>query len=280
MNVRVNDKGGLNAGAAGEAADYEPARLLADLTAAQKVSEGSRERPSRINLADIVLMPDLFQPRGMSERHIGDLVRAIERFGEVDPVTVLVVGERPILVDGHHRVEAYRRAKKPAEIPVAYFEGTPQEAVLVAGEANSKAKLPMTAQERQNHAWRLVLLNKHSKADIARASGASESQIGNMRQVRRKLGEEAFDCGSWWQARKAAQGDVAEMNDDDREQWKQDLADRFADRLAKEFSTKLADRPEVAAMALAAYFGRRLPELLLELRAHVGGEEEDDSDEF
>lgn len=264
---------------ANEAISFEPAQMLAELLEEAK-SGRPHPRPSRLPLGAITKMPELFQPRGMSEKHIGDLSRAIHNFGEVDPIIVLPVGERAILIDGHHRFEAYERTAKVAEVPVSYFEGTPEEAVLVAGQANSMAKLAMTGQERQNFAWRLVLLNQHSKAEIARAAGVSQAQVANMRVIRKKLGVEAFGHTSWFRARHNAHGHDDPMTDDDREQWKQDLADRFADRLARTFSTTLADRPEIAAMALASYFGRRLEEVVDELQAFLSADEDDLEDEF
>ncbi|TIU32968.1 MAG: hypothetical protein E5W38_10905 [Mesorhizobium sp.] len=134
----------------------------------------------------------------------------------------------------------------------------------------------MSTQERQNYAWRLVLLGTHSKARIARAAGVSEAQVANMRVVRKALGRDAIDFQSWWLARTNAKGPVEQMDEEDREQWKEELADRFADRLAKEFSTTLADRPEIAAMALNAYFGRRLPEVVAELRSFLPDEDNDE----
>nr|WP_196815241.1 ParB/RepB/Spo0J family partition protein [Mesorhizobium sp. L2C054A000] len=265
--------------ASGEAALFEPAQLLADLLAASKANEPNA-RPNRLPHKAITKMPALFQPRGMSEKHIGDLVRVIQNHGEVDPLTVIAVGSRAVLVDGHHRLEAYERAKKLAGIPVTYFDGTPEEAVLEAGRANSKAKLPMSGQERQNYAWRLVLLGQHSKAKIVQAAGVSAGQVGNMRVVLRKLGEEAFGFTSWWRARRHAQGEVEEHSDEDRDQWMQDMADDFADRLVKTFAMSLAEQPEIAAMALASYFGRRLPDVVQELRSFVPDDEAEDQDDF
>lgn len=258
---------------------FEPAQRLAELMA-EGGSVPRDDVPNRLALHEIIEMPDLFQMRGMSDRHVSDLVRAIQNVGELDPVTVVQVGAKAILIDGHHRLAAYRQAKRMTGIPVRYFSGTLEEALLEAGQANSKAKLPMTSQERQNCAWRLVLLGKHSKAQIGKASGVSTSQIGNMREVMKKLSVEAFECRAWWQARERARGKGYEMTDDEREQWKQELAERFADQLAKMFSTKLAQHPEIAAMALATYFGRRLPEVVRELHQHAPELDEDENSDF
>lgn len=257
---------------------FAPAERLAELMA-EAGTTPSGKAPDRLHLQAITTIPELFQPRGMSNRHISDLVRAIENNGEVDPMTVMQIGKRVVLIDGHHRIEAYRQAGRTLSIPVRYFEGTLEEAVLEAGQANSKVKLPMTSQERHDYAWRLVLLGKHSKTDVARGSGISPSSVANMRKVKKGLGQEAFDCGSWWQARERAQGRGHEMSEEDREKWKEEWADRVADQLAKMFSTKLTNHPEVAAMALATYFGRRLPEVVNELQHHLPEPDDDLGDE-
>ncbi|WP_245437759.1 MULTISPECIES: ParB N-terminal domain-containing protein [unclassified Mesorhizobium] len=264
---------------------------------------GPASGPPELRLEDIETVPELFQPRGgISERHVSDLIKAIKAVGALDPVTVMVVGRgipdtsaggsssqaagsRFILIDGHHRVEAYGAAKWTQPVPVTYFQGTPEEAVLVAGEANSKAKLPMDNTDRQNFAWRLVLIDRHSKAEVAKASGISGNQVAIMRRVKRTLGEDAGDHTSWFRARLAANGKDHERNgEDEREQWMQQVADRYADELTKKFSTKLALNPEIAAMALASYFGRKLPEVYGFLREHLGEDDrraiEVDTDEF
>ena len=60
----------------------------------------------------------------MDERHISELVRAIKTRGQVEPVTVMQIGDKTVLIDGHHRVVAYKLAKATSAIPVRYFEGT------------------------------------------------------------------------------------------------------------------------------------------------------------
>lgn len=251
--------------------------LLAEEAAGGEPHEPKRQR---IPLDEIELVPELFQPRSMSERHISDLVRVIDGTGRMDPLTVFQMPTRVILLDGHHRYAAFQRATHPpADIPVVYFEGTLHEAVLAAGEANSKAKLPMSARERMDYAWRLELLGGYSLAQIGRASGASKSQVAEMRKIRKKLGADAVHCRTWWQARRASKGDVAElMSDEEREVWKQEQAERYADALARNFSTKLAGHPEIAAMALKIYFGRKLPELVSEMTALVPKQDEEEMD--
>lgn len=260
--------------------------LMAEWSSAQAASVASTG-PSELCLRDIETVPELFQPRGgISERHVSELVKAIKAVGVLDPVTVMVVGKRFILIDGHHRTEAYTVARWAERVPVQYFEGSPEDALLVAGEANSKAKLPMDNTDRQNFAWRLVLIDRHSISKIARASGTSGAQVTIMRRAKKTLGEQAGDHVSWFRARLAANGKdyVHNKDDDERGQWMQQVSDRYADELTKKFSTKLALNPEIAAMALASYFGRKLPEVYGFLREHLGEDDrraiEVDNDDF
>ena len=141
---------------------------------------------------------------------------------------------------------------------MVYFEGTLDDAVLEAGRANTKTKLPVTAQERGDYAWRLVCIGTFSKAKIVEASGVSDGRIATMRRVMKSLGDAAFESKSWRHARLLATGRGLSMSDDERDQWKEDQAQRYADRLRKEFGTKLSNNPEIAAMALSIHFGRRL----------------------
>ncbi len=260
---------------AGEEGSFEPARLLAEIAEA---GSADGPHPDRLPVEAIAVKPELFQPRGVSEKHISDLVKAIKAVGDLEAVIVLPAKPKPILIDGHHRIEAYKQAGRTEAIPVVYFEGTPQDAVLEAGQANSKAKLPMVNAERQDYAWRLVLLGHYSKAQIARAAGIAPSQVANMRKVWKLLGREAFDLDSWFRARRKAQGQTDDLNEAEREEWMQQQAARYADAMAKAFSTRLADRPQIAAMALAHYFGRRLPLVYTELAQYVPDDDEDTDD--
>ena len=263
-----------------EAITFEPSALLAELKETAKAPQLT-ELPSRLPLVAIRQIPEVFQPRGnnVCERHVSELRKIIAASGDVDPITVMQVGTDAVLIDGHHRLAAYAQVNRATTVPVKYFEGTLEEAILEAGRANSKAKLPMSTQERQNYAWRLVLMDNHSKAEIASASGASKSQVANMRTVMKKLGAEAFGHPSWWRAREAAKGrgETHQMSEQEIEIWKDEMASRYADRLTKEFSSKLSSNTEIAARALSIYFGRRLGELVGELREHLA---EDGDSEF
>ena len=242
------------------------------------------ERPDRLPLDSIVEVPEVFQPRdGIVEFHVSDLCKALRNLGDLDPVTVMVNGDRYVMVDGHHRREAYRRTAKASEpkgIPVRYFEGGPIEAILEAGMVNSKVTLTMSSRERSDYAWRLVVTGHFSKAEIAKAAVVGTTIVAQMRKVQKTLGEEAEGYATWFRARKAAENrDDKVMTSEDIDAWKQETADRFADMMARTFSTKLARNPEVAAMALATYFGRHLGDVVSELRGHLWADDLEPEDD-
>lgn len=200
----------------------------------------------------------------MSEHHVHGLSKIIKSQGKVAPVVVWPAGDKIILLDGHHRIEAYKKAEKTDAIPVAYFEGTADAALARSGELNTPLKLPMTNDEKQDFAWRMETLGDYSLNEIVLKSGASKAQVARMRGVKRKLGDLAQCFGTWRAARKHAE-EPEQDTERGSEEWKDQQAEKHADTLAKAFGNKLATNPELAAMAFGIYFGRKLPELYHQL---------------
>ena len=195
----------------------------------------------------------------------------------LDPILVLLIGRQAFLIDGHHRIAAYRK-QGSEDIPVRYFEGSVRDAVLAAGEANSKAVQPMTRSECANYAWRLTCIGGYSKAATAKAASVSERLVATMRATKKTLGEQAANYEDWWQASKAARGkEQRSMTDEEIDEWKEAQAQEYAERLRKTFSGKLITNPEVAARAIEIHFGEHLQELLNELGPY---EEEDVEPDF
>jgi ParB-like chromosome segregation protein Spo0J len=228
------------------------------------------ERPSKQPLKGIAVAPEVFQPRGTDERHINTLAQAVKEKGIVSPILVMQIGPKVVVIDGHHRVAAYEKASRGAEVPVEYFDGPVDEAVLEAGRANSQAKLPMANKERQDFAWRLVKTGRYSKAQIADAAAIGSSQVATMRKVRSALGIKADECGSWWKARRMASGSpTLSMTEGEIEEWKEEEAQRWADKLSKALGNKLAGNPEIASRALEIHLGRKFDEVINEAYSRV-----------
>lgn len=239
--------------------------------------------PEELPIEALTLKPALFQARGEEEDegHIESLKRAIKINGSLDPVTVIQAGKQTVIIDGHHRLEAYKRFGISTPIPVKYFDGSLLDAVLLSGQANSKDKLPMTSGQRQDYAWRLVRMGLYSKLKIRQAAGVSDGQVGLMRRVLKGLGEEALLHDRWLGALREFQGQEHEpYTDEDVEQMLEAQAEDYADRLARQFGNKLSTNPALAARAFNMHFGRKLPDLFAALQDYLPDDYEDEEPEF
>lgn len=228
------------------------------------------EGQSPVPASSIRVEQGLFQMRVMVDHHIKELAGIIKAHGTVEPLLVILVGGVPYLLDGHHRLDAYKRAGKTDAIPVHYFRGTLDEAVLESGAANTAVKLIMNVKQRGDYAWRLTLLGTYSKPQIAKSSGASTSSVGLMRKAKEALGSTACDYTEWAKARRAAQGKGMLLTEKEIEDMKERTASEWTNRLHQIFGSKMVEQPEIAAKALSNYFGRRLDEVVKELKDQTG----------
>ncbi|WP_237479238.1 ParB/RepB/Spo0J family partition protein [Lichenibacterium dinghuense] len=236
--------------------------------------------PDALTIAAIERLEVLFQPRGETEQHIMELRRGLKRDGALAPLTVFQAGSTAFLVDGHHRWTAYKRERFAAPVPVVYFEGSAEEAVTFAGEANSQDKQPMTTGEKSDYAWRLVRCGRFSKSQTARASGTSKATVATMRRVKEALGPDAGGYATWWQAKAAKREQASPKSEDEWEAEQQRKADVIAGKLYAMFYNKLVKNTDVAAMALASHFGNQLGRLAKDLRQYVEEPEEDEDSDF
>ncbi|MBO6717070.1 MAG: ParB N-terminal domain-containing protein [Rhizobiaceae bacterium] len=225
---------------------------------------------------DIKRMVAVFQPRSLEGRlaeddqHVATLVDAIgnaksPRF--LDPILVWWSGVHWYVVDGFHRLLAYRKAGVNQPVPVAVFSGSLEEAVEAAAAANSKDKLPMTKKDKNNMAWRLTLFFEgRSKRQVARSCAVSERNVANMRKARRELlerGEKLENIPEEWDdARRFWQGiDFPENHDFDAA--RQRKVERMAKALSRALGRTAYRDPDVFAAALK-FNEARLPRWLLE----------------
>jgi hypothetical protein len=262
---------------------FAPLERLRELEAQGAVEAmgggGPTERPECLPVSAIVLVAELLQHRGTDEKHIGDLRRALRNNGKLDPMVVLAVADRFYLVDGHHRHAAYEAERVTYPVPVSYYTGTVADAVLEAAIANSKAKLPMTTRERMELAWKLVLMGRYSRKQIRAAASVSDGQVLIMRRVAKALGAQAYAARSWREAQLKA-SEREPMKEEEMEEWLDRVASEYAERMGKTFGNKLSTNPGLAARALSQYFGRKLPDLLYELKGYLPETEDEDQRPF
>jgi hypothetical protein len=173
------------------ASDAEMFEAIEIISSILDLPRSPTEEPDRLPLSDIVEIPSVFQVRGeqTDEHHAGALLDVLRRGADLKAVTVWRCGDGAVLIDGHHRLHAYRRLKgrdkSGITIPVVWFRGGLDEAIRAAAEANNEVKLPLNTEQRMNFGWRLVILDRYSKKEIATMAGISERSVANMRAVKK-----------------------------------------------------------------------------------------------
>jgi hypothetical protein len=177
----------------------------------ETMDQKTTAEPQQLLLKEIATDPDKFQWRVSqfnkveSAEHIRTLTRAL-RGSDVpfEPLLVFQMDGRFYVIDGHHRVAAYRKARWKKPIPVRVFVGTLEQARLAALEGNIRDKLRMSGPEKREAAWRLVKEDKLSKADIVKRGIVSEGTVSTMRRVLKSLTEVGMNPNelSWIEARR------------------------------------------------------------------------------
>lgn len=224
--------------------------------------------PDELPLADLRIAPHFFQFRraDLIEYHVADLVSALKRGDPLDRIAVWYSTAGPVVIDGHHRLEAYRRANWCEPVPITLVAGGFAEARMYAASENSKAKLALTSAERSDAAWVLVAGDYSlSQRRVAAVANVSLGTVNRMVEVARRLREQGTDpasIGQWAKARRSVDGQGVQEFDEERlEAWARD----WCDRLTRAFGTKAQSQPDVLAKALEMYYGERIGSLVVAL---------------
>jgi hypothetical protein len=165
---------------------------VADLEKALKGPK-TPEVPAMFPLKHIHVADRVFQWRlphedvAAKEGHIHNLARALQDDTPFDPILVFPAGKQVYVIDGHHRLAAYRAVKWSKPVPVEAFTGTLGDAQLAALTLNVKDKLPMSRDEKAEAAWRLVKTGKFKVSKIKDTTTVSRSNIYNMEHVFQQL---------------------------------------------------------------------------------------------
>ncbi|MEM5342404.1 hypothetical protein [Paraburkholderia azotifigens] len=184
--------------------------------------------PDTMPLDALEVLPEIFQPRKIEEEdakqpnrrarasgvvfaeHVVKLAAHLSNPGkELDPILVLRVGDRSIVVDGHHRTAAYT-LKGRQGIPVRWFHDSPRAAYIEAGRQNFKETAQSSIATKSQLAWVMVCDDEMewSRPQIIAATTVSEGTVANMRRARTQYKERRDAPPSLWQdARKGLQDD-------------------------------------------------------------------------
>ena len=222
--------------------------------------------PGVLSLEAIELIPKVFQHREdlqwVSDEHIRTLAKAMKQStnaatkNPLEPLTVFWVGDAWVLIDGHHRYEAYRQIAHIEPVPVTVFSGTLDQAIGQALKGNSKDKLPMSKSEKTNAAWRLVISTGLSLNRLVEASTISKPTIALMRKVMRHLREAdpdvVLDEMTWREALRQYQGKGEEEFVPDPE-WRNKRVAQVAQTLSDTFGGEFKRKPELFWEAVRKY---------------------------
>lgn len=255
----------------------EAIALLTDHAASASEPSPSAEK-LELPLDCLQVLPAAFQPRSIGEvvdpYHVSQLAGALGNRGDrgLDPILVYWSGQAWFVIDGHHRVAAYRSSTawdKPT-VAVEVFEGDANAAIAEATERNMKTNLPLLKMDKSNSGWRLVCLTEMKVKDVMAKADISRSQVIKMRARLREI-EEKFPerftrtelAGKEWrEVLKPSFGGPEESREIDDE-WVVQLAHDFHSRLKREFKDKLVKNPEAFALAIRLLHNG-LPSMLME----------------
>jgi hypothetical protein len=245
-----------------------------DLVERERNETRRLDRPRALTFRNIHVADKVFQWRIREDNlaadiaHIRELARTIKDRGKsLDPILVTAIGKNFYVIDGHHRLEAYRLAKWRKEIPVIHFEGDVGQAQAEAWRLNYKNKLPMTQRDKLEAAWRLVMEGGHTQEEIADWTTISVRTISTMMGVLKQHGDRVRDK-RWLLARSF-------KSDEEAGQANEDYVEKVAHKWAKQIFKNLgpgalaSGKADVLARALEIV-NPELPSMLIsEWREHV-----------
>jgi hypothetical protein len=244
-----------------------------------RIAAGKTPTPDVTELAigDIEIIETVFQHRSgnraSSGQHIDALVKSLRsRKGvALDPVVVFWVGDGWVLVDGHHRLNAYEEHGRTEPVPVKVLQGTLDEAICEALRGNSRDKLSMGR-------WRLVIGTSLRTFQIVESSTISKVTIYKMNKARDEIRQKWPDtilASLSWEDAKNYKG-MASPEQEFDEEWQEKQSKDLANRLVRHFGSSLGKQPEILWRAIEIYDGR----MAEQLKEWLGVAPEDDESDF
>ncbi|OAN84403.1 hypothetical protein A8B78_07045 [Jannaschia sp. EhC01] len=226
------------------------------------------QRAASLRLSHIATRPDDFQfpTLQLDPYHVEQLLAAYQGgadFGRID-VWKDPEGSGYIVLDGHHRLVVYRRARHTPSVKVTIHAGPYHRVRLVALTENTIARLPMTQKERSNAAWALVAgqtvdgdPKRYSKRELAALCKVAPRTIATMRETAKLLlGREETLPTSWGMAMHCRRNGGGEMDEDARMDWTQTKVDEIDEEIGEAISRYAHRYPEAFQQVLEQRMGQ------------------------
>jgi hypothetical protein len=234
------------------------------------------DRPARkqVNLRSITTKTETFQFRHVEvdQHHVDELATVLETGRPLDRLTLWTDPETGelVVVDGHHRLAAYRQVEWRGKIPADIYSCGIEEARLMALRENGKTRLPLTKDERMDAAWALVCLGSevYSKRVIQENTGVGNGTVATMRRTLKALLEldpEGVPPRHWWQALATVKDrEQREYTEEERDAMIEAKTAQLDDKIGKALGHMAANQIEAACAVVAKRLGRQGLRFLIE----------------
>lgn len=240
----------------------ELGQALAMLQATKDLCQDDPATPNQIHHKDVERIPNVFQVRGgvVVQSHVSELLVLLKQGRKLDPITLWRCGRHALLVDGHHRIAAYKQyelhVKKPVPVPCEWFEGSAVQAMEVAAETNTKVKLPMTHAQRTDFAWKMVKAgpDRFTKSQTAKLAGVSSGTVAEMRRTLKQLGEMAEEVVSWAAALMKVRG-LEPLTDEQHKMRDALTVGKWVETLRRNFKDRWYKQQHLVSDALDVFLG-------------------------
>jgi hypothetical protein len=312
----------------GKITPHVTAKALREAEARLVGPEATERPPVYIDLKpqEIKQRLELFQPRRpgyglrtLDTKHVNALATRIKRKGEIDPPAVVkletvnpytgkVNGHEWVVVDGHHRLAAYQKAKHTAPIRCEWFGGSVRAAIDASVHRNDKTHLPIDQGDKAEAAWLRTVLDwngktwSSSKQQIVKLTGCSDGTVAAMRRVvkwhheystgadkkKNPMGEKLFTrLGADLSLHSWSKVNSVRLDLSPQQEIKADAAAKLARQLNSRMPILRTTDPEITARALWLYDRDLYMKLALTMQGYMTGwvaaefkeEQEADGDE-
>lgn len=230
-----------------------------------------KPKVTQVSLASITIDTATFQFRdeNLQEAHADELRSHLKPDEPLDAITLWRNPEATslVVIDGHHRLEAYKRFGWRGKVPARVYSCSLPEARKLALEENAKTRLPMTSQERKNAAWRLVCMcdadgQIYSKSEVVALRLASDGTVAKMRRTRLELIEvDDVLPDTWLEALEMLRGFERKNEDWDADAWVQERADALDGQIGKLIGYEGDRCFDAVRIVLEKRLGRRVEDL-------------------
>ncbi|AML52747.1 hypothetical protein [Falsihalocynthiibacter arcticus] len=217
--------------------------------------------PRSLPLEAIREEPIVFQPRkdGVDPERVEKISQDVNGGVLDEQIHVWWSGMGWIVVDGHHRMAAYRLkadrdGEKGLKAPVKVLIGhSLDQAMAVASKLNSREKDPITREEKMDSAWVLICRDVGSKKELHEWTGISQGQIGIMRALFKRLRERRKSpmrlMGMTWENARLMDK-KGKLKPEWSPEQEEAMAQEWGRKLLKALGEKMRMQPEVLARAI------------------------------